>query len=188
MGLPVGVVDSPGGSKLAPVSASAPDIDFARVRAIVLDVDGVLTGAHVLATEGGELVRALSIRDGYAIKRALRAGLRVAIITGGRSEGVRKRFAALGVDDYYSGVQDKAPVLRAYAERHGVALADVLYAGDDLPDLGPLRICGIACAPADACAEVLAEADYVSPRRGGEHCGRDIVEQVLRAQGKWLPA
>ena len=161
---------------------------FAPIRAFVFDVDGVMTDGTVIADPSGELLRTLSIRDGYAIKRALLTGYRVAIITGGRSEAVRKRFLNLGPVDYYSNVQDKGPVMQGYIDRHGLAPAEVLFMGDDLPDLAPMRIAGLACAPADACPEVLAEAQYVSPRTGGNHCVRDVIERTLKLNGHWAAA
>ncbi len=163
-------------------------IDLSRLRALVFDIDGVLTDARVLASPEGELLRTLSIRDGYALKRALQVGLRVGLITGGKSEGARKRFAQLGITDYYSGVIEKGSVLTAYLERHNIVAEDCLYMGDDIPDLAPMRIAGISCAPADACAEVLAEADIITAAPGGSHCVREVIEQVLKAQSVWLPA
>ena len=161
---------------------------FRDVRAFVFDVDGVFTDGTIQVTEAGELLRTMHIHDGLAVKIALEAGYRVCIITGGSSAGVGKRFAALGVADVYSGVTDKTEVLEAYAVRHGVALGSVLYMGDDLPDLGPMRCAGLACAPADARPEALAAAQYVSPRDGGAGCVRDVVERVLKLNGRWPAA
>lgn len=162
-----------------------PEPDFARVRALLFDVDGVMTDGRVHVTETGDLLRVMHIRDGYALKRAIDAGLRVAIVTGGASEGARLRFSGLGVVDYYSGVQEKLPTVSAYLRRHKIAAADALYMGDDLPDVSPMRHVGTACAPADACAEALAVADYVSERRGGDACVREVIERVMRAQDSW---
>ena len=158
---------------------------FARTRAFVLDVDGVLTDGTVAVSENGDLLRRMHIQDGYALQTAIRAGYRVCVITGGRSEGVRLRLARLGVVDYYSGVNDKTEVLVAYAERHGLDLAEALYVGDDLPDVGPMRRVGLACAPANARPEAMAAADYVSALGGGEACVRDLVERVLKLNGHW---
>ena len=162
--------------------------DFSRVRALLFDVDGVMTDGRVLASETGQLLRSLDVRDGYALKVALRADLRVAIVTGGVSEGVRRRFAELGVADYYSGVEDKLPTVAAYLRRHGVPASEAVYMGDDLPDLPPMRHVGVGCAPADACAEALAVADYVTAREGGRACVREVVERVLRARASWPAA
>lgn len=159
--------------------------DFSRVRALLFDVDGVMTDGRLLASETGHLLRSLNVRDGYALKLALEAGLRIAIVTGGRSEGVRQRFAGLGVVDYYSGVDDKLPTVAAYLRRHGVPATEALYMGDDLPDLEALRYVGLGCAPADAVPEALDAADYSTERRGGRGCVREVVERVLRARASW---
>lgn len=161
--------------------------DFARVRALLFDVDGVMTDSKVLVTEAGELLRTMSIRDGYALKRAVRSDLRVAVITGGSSVGVRKRLLALGIRDYYSGVEEKLPTVRAYLARHEIDPDAALYMGDDLPDLPAMRYVGLACAPADACPQALAAAAYVSPHVGGAGCVREVVERVMTAQSTWLP-
>lgn len=161
---------------------------LARTRTFVLDVDGVLTDGTILVSENGDLLRRMHIQDGYALQAAVRAGYRVCVITGGSSDGVRKRLARLGVVDFYSGVRDKTEVLVAYAERHGLDLAEALYVGDDLPDLGPMRRVGLACAPANARPEVIAEAHYVSPLSGGEACVRDLIERVLKLNGQWPAA
>ena len=161
---------------------------FGRVRAAVFDVDGVMTDGRVVAGADGTLQRSMSIRDGYALKRAVESGLRVGVITGGSSEGVRRRLAGLGVHDYYSGVAEKLEVFEAYLARHGVPVAESLYMGDDLPDVAPLRAAGLGCAPADATPEVLAVADYVSHLPGGGHCVREVLERVLRLRGSWTAA
>lgn len=159
--------------------------DFGRVRALLFDVDGVMTDSRVLVTEAGELLRTMSIRDGYALKRAALAGLRVAVVTGGTSVGVRTRLRKLGITDYYSGVDDKLPTVRAYLERHDVKPSQALYMGDDLPDLPAMRYVGLACAPADACPEALEAAAYVSSLAGGAACVREVIERVMIAQSSW---
>ena len=161
---------------------------FKAIRAFVFDVDGVMTDARIQVQNNGELLRSVSIRDGFAIKHALDQGFRVAIITGGQSEGIRLRFAALGLTDYYSGVVDKSTVLEAYMSRHNLSREEVLYMGDDIPDLGPLSMAGIGCAPADACPEVLAKADYISHRNGGDACVRDVIERVMKLNSRWIQA
>ncbi len=158
---------------------------FEPIRTFVFDVDGVMTDARVQVTERGELLRTMSIRDGYAVQLAVQLGYRVAIITGGTSEGVRLRFLRLGVDDYYSGIRDKALTLDAYHARHGLSAAQTLYMGDDVLDLPAMRVVGLPCAPADAVPQVLAAAKYVSPHRGGAGCVRDAVERVLTLNGHW---
>ena len=165
-----------------------PEVDLTQISTFVFDVDGVMTDGRVLVTEAGELLRTMSVRDGYALKRAIDAGYRVAVITGGRSEGVRLRLAGLGINDYYSGVHDKLPVLEGYAERHGVDLREAAYLGDDVLDVPAMRACGLGCTPRDGCREALEAADVVTDRVGGDGCVRELIESVLRAQGKWARA
>lgn len=158
---------------------------FRAIRTFVFDVDGVMTDARVQVTESGELLRTMTIRDGYAVQLAVQLGYRVAVITGGTSEGVRLRFLRLGVDDYYSGIRDKALTLDAYHERYGLDPRQTLYMGDDMLDLPAMAIAGLPCAPRDAVPQVLAKARYVSPQGGGEGCVRDVVEKVLTLNGQW---
>ena len=157
------------------------------VRAFVFDVDGVFTNNEILITEAGELLRSMNLRDGLAVKRAVRAGFILGVITGGRSEGVKKRFEGLGVTEYYSGVQEdeKWAVLAAFMQRNGLQASDICYMGDDLPDLPVLRKVGVATCPADAIPEVLDTVDYVSPVPGGRGCVRDIIEKTMKLQEKW---
>lgn len=156
------------------------------VRAFVFDVDGVFTNNGLLITEAGEFLRTMSVRDGQAVKWAVKAGYPIAIITGGASEGVKKRFTQqLGITEYYSGIEDKATAFLSFMQRTGIKSTEICYMGDDLPDLAPLRKSALACCPADAVHEVKAVCDYISPLRGGEGCVRDILEKVMKIQQKW---
>jgi len=155
------------------------------VRAFVFDVDGILTNNEVLVTEVGELLRTMNVRDGQAIKWAIRAGYPVGIITGGRSEGVKKRLTDLGVEEYYSGIGEKLPAFQSFLQRTGKQALEVCYMGDDLPDLPVLRKVVLSACPSDAVPEVLEICDYVSPLRGGAGCARDLIEKVMKLQGKW---
>lgn len=155
------------------------------VRAFVFDVDGILTNNEVLVTEAGELLRSMNVRDGQAIKWAIRAGYPVGIITGGRSEGVKKRLTDLGIEEYYSGIAEKLPAFQSFLQRTGKQALEVCYMGDDMPDLPVLRKVVLAACPADAIPEVLDTCDYVSPLRGGAGCARDVIEKVMKLQGKW---
>ena len=156
------------------------------VRALVFDVDGVLTNNNLLVTEAGEYLRTMNIRDGQALQWAVEAGYIIGIITGGKSEGVKKRFTQhLGILEYYSGIKDKTIAFQSFMQRTGIQSTEICYMGDDLPDLPPLRKCALACCPADAVPEVMAECDYISPLSGGEGCVRDVLEKVMKLQGKW---
>lgn len=158
---------------------------FARIKCLVLDVDGVFTDTNVLITESGELLRTMTVRDGQAVKYALQAGYKIAIFTKGKSAGVKNRLLSLGITDYHDNLQEKEPVFEQYIARQKLALSDILYMGDDLPDLPLLRAVGLACAPADAVPEVLAAAEYISPYGGGKGCVRDVIEKIMRTQGTW---
>lgn len=158
---------------------------FRAVKAFVFDVDGVLTNNDLLVTEAGELLRIMSVRDGQAIKWAVQAGYPVGVITGGKSEGTKKRLTALGVEEYYSGIHDKWEAFQSFLRRTDTLLSEVCYMGDDLPDLPVLRKVILSCCPADAIPEVLDISDYVSPFAGGRGCARDIIEKVMKMQEKW---
>ncbi len=155
------------------------------IKAFVLDIDGVLTDNMMMVTESGELLRTVNVRDGQVIKWAIRAGYAVGIITGGRSAGVQKRFVDLGVQEYYSDIQDKWTAFQSFLQRSDLLVSEVCYMGDDLPDLPVLRKVALACCPHDAVPEVLDICDYVSPLRGGAGCVRDVLEKVMKMQGNW---
>lgn len=155
------------------------------VKAFVFDVDGVLTNNDLLVTEAGELLRTMSVRDGQAIKWTIRAGYPIGIITGGKSEGVKKRLSNLGIEEYYSNAEDKMEAFKAFLQRTNTLVSEVCYMGDDLPDLPILRKVVLSCCPQDAVPEVLDICDYVSPVSGGRGCARDIMEKVLKLQEKW---
>ena len=158
---------------------------FRYIKAFLFDVDGVLTDNKVLVLEEGKLLRQMSIRDGYAIKRAVRQGYRVCVITGGKSEGVRKRLEDLGVQDIYLGQSDKRDAYEEFLATYDLKEDEILYLGDDLPDYPLLRRVGLPACPADAVPEVLEISQYVSPYAGGQGCARDVIEKVLKLQGKW---
>jgi 3-deoxy-D-manno-octulosonate 8-phosphate phosphatase (KDO 8-P phosphatase) len=158
---------------------------FRQIKAFVFDVDGVLTNNEVLILEDGKLLRKMSIRDGYAIKRAVQEGYRICVITGGNSEGVRERLQDLGVTDIYMDRQDKMEAYEDFIDLHELDEGTVLYMGDDIPDYPVMRKVGLPACPVNAAPEVLQIAQYVSPYQGGEGCARDVIEKVLRLQGKW---
>jgi len=160
---------------------------FRQVRAFVFDVDGVFTNNEVLVTEEGTLVRTMHIRDGYAIKAAVRAGYPIAIITGGKSEGVKKRFADLGIKDIYLGKTDKMDAFDEFVHLYDLNPNEILYMGDDLPDYPVMRRVGCPVCPADAAQELFPIAVYISPYAGGHGCVRDVVQQVMALQGEWEP-
>lgn len=160
--------------------------DLKRIRALVFDVDGVLSAETIQLHPSGEPMRTVNIKDGYALQLAVKQGLIVAIITGGNTESVRKRYEGLGVKDIFMKSSVKLPVYEQLLQTYGLQDQDVLYMGDDIPDYEVMSICGLPCCPSDAAPEIRKLSLYVSHLPGGEGCVRDVVEQVLRANGKWM--
>ena len=158
---------------------------FNRVTTIILDVDGVLTDGRILITTQGEMYREMHTKDGYALKVAMDAGIKVAIISGGTNEGVRNRLKALGVFDIYLGAHHKMEAYQDLLDSYEIDPSTILYMGDDIPDIPVMKEVGVACCPQDAVSDVKAVSDYISHVNGGMGCVRDIVEQTLRVQGKW---
>jgi 3-deoxy-D-manno-octulosonate 8-phosphate phosphatase (KDO 8-P phosphatase) len=156
-----------------------------KIKTFIFDVDGVLTDGKILITNEGELLRSFDTKDGYAMKCALVQGYKIAIITGGRNEGVKARFAELGIYDIYMSAHHKIDAYLDLIDNYELQPDEILYMGDDIPDLPVMEVVGIGCCPADAVADVREKADYVSHKKGGEGCVRDIIEQVLRVQGNW---
>lgn len=159
---------------------------FKDITTLIFDVDGVLTNSGVLVLENGQLLRTMSIRDGYALKKAVESGFNVVIITGGKSEGVVKRLQRLGVADIYYGISNKLEVLEDYMYNYELTPAEVLYMGDDIPDLACMQKVGLPVCPMDAAPEIKAVAQYISPVEGGQGCARDVIEKVLKLNGKWV--
>ncbi len=161
--------------------------DVARCKALVLDVDGVLTDGGITPTTDGDFVRTYNAKDGYAVAYAIKMGYKVGIITGGRGKTLHYRMEMLGIreEDMYIDCMDKIAALDDFVKRHSIDIQDVIYMGDDIPDLKCLLMVGMPVAPADAAMEVVAAARYVSEFNGGKGCVRDIVEQWLRSHDKW---
>jgi 3-deoxy-D-manno-octulosonate 8-phosphate phosphatase (KDO 8-P phosphatase) len=160
--------------------------DLQKIRAVVFDLDGVLSSETIALGMDGTPLRTVNIKDGYAIQLALKMGLRVAIISGCKIEAVRKRYEGLGMEDIYLGATVKIKIYDDFIAKYGLKDDEIIFMGDDIPDLEVMRRVGCAVCPKDACPEVKAASCYVSERCGGQGCGRDVIEQVLRAQGKWL--
>ena len=156
-----------------------------QINTFVFDVDGVFTDGTLHITSTGEMLRKMNVKDGYALKTALQKEYNVCIITGGNNEGVRNRFKALGVTDIYLSAHHKQEPLDEYLDIHNINPENVLYMGDDMPDIPPMKMVQLATCPQNAVAEVKAIADYVSHKNGGEGCVRDIIEQVLKVRGDW---
>jgi 3-deoxy-D-manno-octulosonate 8-phosphate phosphatase (KDO 8-P phosphatase) len=133
----------------------------------------------------GEMVRHMNVKDGYAMKNALNKGYRVCIISGGTNEGVRSRLAALGIEDIYLGAHNKIQQYQELVKKYNLQAENVLYMGDDVPDFPVMELVGLAACPNDAVREIQQVSKYISDKKGGEGCVRDVIEQVLRVQEKW---
>jgi len=162
-------------------------VNLHKIKAFAFDVDGVFTDGLVIATETGDLLRSHNAKDGYAVRVAITQKYPVAIITGGSSESILKRFVQIGVSisDIYLRSHYKMPDFTDFCTRHNLQPHEVLFMGDDIPDIGILKACGIATCPADAVTEVKEICDYISIYPGGRGCARDVIEQTLKIQGNW---
>ena len=158
---------------------------FRNVRAIVMDVDGVLTDNSLLVSNDGSELRTMNARDGYAIQLAAKKGLELCVITGGNSEGVNLRLHKLGVQSIFPGVTNKSQTYLFWLNQKHIPSENVIYIGDDMVDMEVMNLTGVPCCPADACSEIIAICEYISPSAGGKGCVRDIIEKVLKLQGKW---
>ena len=158
-----------------------------QIKAFAFDIDGVFSDLLILHPSG-ELMRTMNVKDGYAVQYARRKGYPVAIISGGNSESIRIRFKALGVDDIYLCSSDKIVDLNDFAARHKLKTDQILYMGDDIPDIEAMRASGVAACPADASVEIKELSDYISNKGACKGCVRDVIEQTLRVQGRWMEA
>ena len=160
--------------------------DLKTVKAVIFDVDGVLSAETITMNADGEPMRTLNIKDGYAIQLACKSGLRIAIITGGNAPAIRKRYEYLGVKDIFMQSAVKIKTYQEFKMKYELADSDIIYVGDDIPDYEIMRKCGCPCCPADACNEIKQISIYISQKKGGYGCARDVIEQIMMAQGKWL--
>ena len=163
-------------------------VDFSNIKAFAFDVDGVFTDGSVFCDLHGELFRTFNAKDGFAVRMAVMNGYKVGIITGGRSGSVKARFLTLGLktEDIYLGSRNKIEDLTDFCSRHGLALSEIMYVGDDIPDIQVIERSGIGICPADAVEEVKQVSDYISVFPGGKGCVRDTIETVLKSQGRWV--
>ena len=155
------------------------------VSCFIFDVDGVLSDGRVLALASGEQARSFLVKDGYGIERALLAGYHVAIISGGNQIGVQKRLEFLKIKHIHLGVKDKIEVFTNLCTELHIQPEEVLYVGDDLPDYDVMKLAGLPCCPQDATQEIKEISLYISDKKGGKGCVRDVVERVMKVQGTW---
>ncbi len=159
---------------------------FKHITTFVFDVDGVMTDGTVLLLENGLQARQMHIKDGLALQMALKKGYRVIVISGGTSEPVIRRLQYLGIEEVHLGLKDKVMFLDGIREQYGLSWNEILYMGDDLPDIPVLEKVGLPCCPQDAVAEVKERSKYISSLEGGKGCVRDVIEKVLKLNGHWL--
>ncbi|WP_397446678.1 KdsC family phosphatase [Polaribacter sp. R77954] len=156
-----------------------------KISTFIFDVDGVLTNGMLTIMPSGELVRHMNVKDGYAMKTALNKGFKVCIISGGTNQAVKSRLQALGIQDVYLGAHNKIQQYSEIVEKYNLSPDEILYMGDDIPDVPVMQEVGMPACPNDAVPEVQKTAKYISNLKGGEGCVRDVIEQVLKVQGKW---
>ena len=160
--------------------------DLQKIKAVVFDVDGVLSASTIQMDGKGEPVRTINIKDGYAIQLAVKHGIRLAIMTGGHNENIRFRYEYLGVKNVYINCSMKIRTWEELLSKYDLHEEEIIYVGDDIPDYEVMKRAGCPCCPKDACTEIKEISTYVSDYEGGHGVARDILEQVLKAQGKWV--
>ena len=160
--------------------------ELKKIKALVFDVDGVLSSGTIPVDVNGELLRTTSVKDGYALHLAIKLGYHVAIITGAFEESILLRYKDVGIEDIFLGSSFKTEKMQQLLDKYGLSKDEVLYMGDDIPDYEVMKQVGLPCCPADAAPEIREICIYVSHLNGGKGCVRDVVEQVLKAQGKWM--
>ncbi len=156
-----------------------------HITTFIFDVDGVLTDGTVTITTKGEMLRRMNIKDGYALKTAVDKGYNICIISGGSNEGVRLRLKGLGIHDIYLGAHDKIKQFEEYLHIYSLKPEEVLYMGDDIPDYPVMKLVGLPTCPQDAAPEIKEISKYISHKNGGKGAVRDVIEQVMKVQGKW---
>ena len=163
-------------------------MDLNKIKAFVFDVDGVLTDGSLLADLNGEFYRTFDSKDGFGLRMAVMHGYQMGIITGGKSESIKMRFLACGfkAEDIYLRSRDKMEEFGDFCGRHGLSAEEVMYFGDDVPDIQVMKACGCGVAPADAMEDVKAIADFVCRMPGGKGCARECIEMVMKQQGTWI--
>ena len=156
-----------------------------NIKTVILDVDGVLTDGNLILLPTGEMVRSMNTRDGFAMQLAIKKGIKIAVITGGKDQAVVDRLKYLGLTDIYIGARDKVDAFQDLLFSYGLDPDEIAYMGDDYPDLAVMNLVGLPTCPNDACMDVRKAAEYISPENGGRGCVRDLLEQILKVQGLW---
>jgi 3-deoxy-D-manno-octulosonate 8-phosphate phosphatase (KDO 8-P phosphatase) len=157
-----------------------------HITTFIFDYDGVLTDGSVIMMPDGEALRISNIKDGYALQLAVKKGYNVAIISGAKSGSMIKRLEALKIKDYFLGIENKLETMNQYLQDNNIDPSEVIFMGDDIPDYQVMKSVGIAACPSDAAEEIKLISKYISGFPGGKGCARDIIEQVMKVQGKWM--
>jgi 3-deoxy-D-manno-octulosonate 8-phosphate phosphatase (KDO 8-P phosphatase) len=158
---------------------------FNAISCLVFDMDGVLTDGTLLVLPDGVMARKMNIKDGYALQLAVKKGYRVLVISGGNSPEVKDRLSKLGISEVWMQVSDKASILKEWLSNNQIPSSEVLYMGDDIPDLPVMRMVGLKACPADAAIDIKNSVDYISIYKGGEGCVREVIEKVMKLRGDW---
>lgn len=156
-----------------------------EIKCFVFDVDGVLTNGNLLVMPGGHMLRTMSVKDGYAMQLAVKKGYQIVVISGGSSPEVKERLQKLGITEVYIQAEDKLSILKSIIEKANFSPANILCMGDDMPDIEIMQYAGLPCCPADAVPEIKKLSKYISPKKGGDGCARNVIEMVMRVRGDW---
>ena len=162
------------------------DYDLTLIKGIAFDMDGVLSSSTVAVREDGTLQRHSNVKDGFALHHAIRRGLHIAVISGAKDESMLPAYCTLGLRDIFFRCSHKTAQMRAWMESHGLTREQVVFVGDDIPDIPAMELAGLAAVPCDASDEAKAVAGYISPCAGGAGVARDIISQIMLAQGLWM--
>lgn len=157
-----------------------------EITTFILDVDGVLTNGKILVTSKGKMLREMNTKDGFIIKYALSKGFKIFIISGGTNKGVKERLKDLGIEEIFLGEHTKKDTYDKLIKKYNLKKNEIVYMGDDIPDISVMKKIGVPCCPNDAVPDVKQISIYISKKNGGQGCVRDIIEQTLRVQNKWL--
>lgn len=174
------------GQEINQQTMSKINYDLTLIKGIVFDVDGVLSPSTIPLGEDGMPIRMVNIKDGYALQLAAKAGYKLAIISGADSQAISLRYKALGITDIFQKASKKLPIFISWMESCGLTPDQVVFVGDDVPDICCLEAAGLSVVPADACADAKAIAQYISPITGGYGVARDIIEEIMRNNGQWM--
>jgi len=160
--------------------------DLAKVKAFIFDIDGVLSLQTINLNSFGVPNRTVNLRDGYALQLAVKKGYHIGIISGSNSSEYKRRLKSLGINEIYLNSKSKLEHYKTFKRSHKLEDRDILFMGDDIPDFEVMKIAGVPVCPSDADSEIKQVALYISDKRGGEGCVRDVVEQVLRLHNNWM--